>query len=123
MPLARVPETTDPLSPASPAPPTNGDRHWDTLLGFVILFGRFFMIIPVMALAGSLVKKKAAPIGAGSFPVTGATFITLLIGTVVIVGALTFFPVLALSPIVEHFLMHGIASRCFDRSGSNESEP
>jgi K+-transporting ATPase ATPase A chain len=87
--------------------PASGDRHWDTILGFVILFGRFFMIIPVLALAGSLVKKKAAPIGAGSFPVTGPTFVLLLMGTVIIVGALTFFPVLSLSPIVEHFLMTG----------------
>ena len=87
--------------------PASGDRHWDTILGLVILFGRFFMIIPVMALAGSLVKKKIAPIGIGSFPVTGGTFVLLLIGTVIIVGALTFFPVLALAPIVEHFLMNG----------------
>jgi K+-transporting ATPase ATPase A chain len=84
-----------------------GDRHWDTILGVVILFGRFFMIIPVMALAGSLVKKKATPANAGSFPVTGGTFVFLLIGTVIIVGALTFFPVLSLSPVVEHYLMTG----------------
>ena len=87
--------------------PANGDRHWDTVLGIVILFGRFFMIVPVMALAGSLVKKQAVPQSAGSFPVGGATFVVLLIGTVLIVGALTFFPVLALSPVVEHFLMTG----------------
>ncbi len=87
--------------------PTNGDRHWDTILGIVILFGRFFMIVPVLALAGSLVKKKAAPASVGSFPVTGPTFIVLLIGTVIIVGALTFFPVLSLSPIVEHYIMTG----------------
>ena len=64
------------------------------------------MIIPVLALAGPLVKKKVAPIGPGSFPVTGATFVVLLVSTVLIVGALTFFPALALGPIVEHFLMH-----------------
>ena len=87
--------------------PANGDRHWDTILGFVILFGRFFMIIPVMALAGSLVKKKAVPAGLGSFPVTGPTFVGLLAATVIIVGALTFVPVLSLSPIIEHFLMTG----------------
>ena len=85
--------------------PTNGDRHWDSVLGIVILCGRFFMIVPVMALAGSLVKKKAVVQGVGSFPVNGATFVVLLIGTIIIVGALTFLPVLALSPIVEHFLM------------------
>jgi K+-transporting ATPase ATPase A chain len=83
------------------------DRHWDTILGIVILFGRFFMIIPVLALAGSLVKKKATIANVGSFPVTGPTFVFLLIGTVIIVGALTFFPVLSLSPVVEHFLMTG----------------
>ena len=92
------------LSPCAP-PGNNGDRHWDTILGVVILFGRFFMIVPVMALAGSLVKKQAVATNAGSFPVHGGTFVVLLIGTVLIVGALTFFPVLALSPIVEHFLM------------------
>ena len=78
----------------------------NTLGGIVILFGRFFIIIPVLALAGALVEKKSVAVGAGSFPVTGVTFVVLLVSTVLIIGALTFFPVLALSPIVEHFLMH-----------------
>ncbi len=78
----------------------------NTILGFVILFGRYFPMIAVLALAGRLVRKKVAPIGPGNFPVSGGTFIVLLISTVLIVGALTFFPALALGPIVEHFLMH-----------------
>jgi K+-transporting ATPase ATPase A chain len=63
------------------------------------------MIIPIMAMAGSLAKKRLVPVGAGTFPVTGLTFIILLIGTVLLVGALNFLPALALGPIVEHFLM------------------
>ena len=81
-----------------------GDFKWDTALGLVILVGRFFMMIPVLALAGRLVGKRPVPQGVGSFPVTGVTFVVLLISTVLIVGALTFFPALALGPIVEHFL-------------------
>ena len=61
--------------------------------------------MPVLALAGSLARKKTVPLSAGSFPVSGVTFTLLLIGTVIIVGALTFFPALSLGPIVEHFLM------------------
>jgi len=75
-------------------------------LGFAMLLGRFFAIIPVIALAGSLARKKLVPAGPGTFPVTGPTFIILVIGTIVLVGALTFLPALALGPIVEHFLMH-----------------
>ena len=65
------------------------------------------MIVPIMALAGSLVQKKVSPPGAGTFPVSGATFTILLIGTVVLIGALNFLPALALGPIVEHFLTAG----------------
>ncbi len=61
--------------------------------------------MPVLALAGSLAVKKTIPQSAGSFPVSGLTFVLLLIGTVLIVGALTFFPAISLGPIVEHFLM------------------
>jgi K+-transporting ATPase ATPase A chain len=60
-----------------------------------------------MALAGNLAGKKLVPESAGSFPVSGLTFVILLVGTVLIVGALTFFPALAMSPIVEHFIMTG----------------
>lgn len=87
------------------ANPANGDPHYNVTLGIAMLLGRFLMIIPIMALAGSLVRKKIAPPSVGTFPVTGATFVVLLIGTVVIVGALNFLPALSLGPIVEHFLM------------------
>ncbi len=86
------------------ANPSSGDPHYNITLGFAMLIGRFLMIIPIMALAGSLVRKKISPPGAGTFPVSGGTFIVLLIGTVVLVGALNFLPALALGPIVEHFL-------------------
>ena len=83
------------------------EPHWDATLGVDMILGRFFMIVPILALAGSLAIKKRIPQSLGSFPVNGPTFVTLLVGTVVIVGALTFVPALALGPIVEHFLMHG----------------
>ena len=83
------------------------ELHWNTTLGFDMLLGRFFMIVPILALAGSLAAKKKIPASAGSFPVSGPTFVSLVIGTVIIVGALTFVPALSLGPIVEHFLMHG----------------
>jgi K+-transporting ATPase ATPase A chain len=89
---------------------TTNTPWYNTLGGLVILFGRFFIIVPVLALAGSLVQKKAQVLGTGGFPVTGPTFIILLVSTVLIIGALTFFPVLALSPIVEHFLMQTTAT-------------
>jgi K+-transporting ATPase ATPase A chain len=86
----------------------NGNTPWyNTTLGLAMLFGRFVMIVPILALAGSLARKKLIPAGGGSFPVTGVMFTLVLVGTVLIVGALTFLPVLALGPIVEHFLMMG----------------
>ncbi len=69
------------------------------------LLGRFFMIIPVLAIAGSLARKKTVPESAGTFPVTGGLFSGLLVSTILIVGALTFFPALSLGPILEHLLM------------------
>jgi K+-transporting ATPase ATPase A chain len=91
--------------------PTSGDfsgnPHWNVTLGLATLLGRFIMIVPIIALAGNLAKKKLVPTSAGTFPVSGLTFVVLLVGTVLIVGALTFLPALALGPIVEHFLMHG----------------
>jgi K+-transporting ATPase ATPase A chain len=77
---------------------------YNTTLGMAMLIGRFLMIVPIMALAGSLAQKKLVPASAGTFPVSGGTFVVLLIGTVLLVGALNFLPVLALGPIVEHFL-------------------
>jgi potassium-transporting ATPase potassium-binding subunit len=78
---------------------------YNTTLALAMLVGRFFVIIPVLALAGNLAGKKAAPASSGSFPVSGITFTLLVVGAVVLVGALTFLPVLSLSPVVEHFLM------------------
>ncbi len=89
------------------ANPANGDPHYNVTLAFAMLIGRFLMIVPIMALAGSLVQKKIAPPSAGTFPVSGATFTILLIGTVVLIGALNFLPALALGPIVEHFFTAG----------------
>jgi len=89
------------------AAPSNGDPHYDITLGLAMLIGRFGMIIPVMALAGSLARKKVVATGAGTFPVSGPIFVVLLIGTIMLVGALTFFPALSLGPILEHFLMWG----------------
>jgi len=84
----------------------SGNTPWYNLtLGLMMLIGRFLLIVPVLALAGSLGAKKTVPESAGSFPVSGVTFTLLLIGTVLIVGALTFFPAISLGPIVEHFLM------------------
>src|SRR5580692_8868198 len=78
---------------------------YNTTLAFVMLFGRFLMKIPVLALAGSLAGKKVAPPSAGTFPTNGAIFVVLLIGVILIVAALTFFPADALGPIVEHLAM------------------
>ena len=77
----------------------------NTTIGIAMLGGRFLMIVPILALAGSLVGKKVTPASAGTFPVHGGTFFILLIGTVLLIGALNFVPALALGPIVEHFLM------------------
>jgi K+-transporting ATPase ATPase A chain len=85
--------------------PTNGDPHYNVTLAFAMLVGRFGMIIPVMALAGSLGRKKFVATSAGTFPVSGTLFVILLIGTILLVGALTFLPALTLTPILEHFLM------------------
>src|SRR5271163_27961 len=78
---------------------------YNTTLAFVMLFGRFMMKIPVLALAGSLAGKRVAPPSAGTFPTNGAIFVVLLIGVILIVAALTFFPADALGPIVEHLAM------------------
>lgn len=78
---------------------------YNTTLGLAMLVGRFFMIVPIMALAGSLGAKQTLPPSPGTFPVGGATFTVLLVGIVILVGALNFLPALALGPIVEHFLM------------------
>ncbi len=86
----------------------NGDtRQWNTVLALAMFLGRFFMIVPVLALAGSFAKKKRVAASGGSFPVSGLVFAALLAGTVLIVGALTFLPALSLGPVIEHFMMTG----------------
>ena len=79
---------------------------FDLTLGLAMLFGRFLFMIPALAVAGSLASKKAVPTSAGTLPTHGLLFVGLLVATVIVIGALTFFPALSLGPIVEHFLMH-----------------
>jgi K+-transporting ATPase ATPase A chain len=85
----------------------NANTLWyNSTIGATMLFGRFFMVIPVLAIAGSLARKKYVPQSLGTFPVTTPLFTGLLISVILIVGALTFFPALSLGPILEHLLMH-----------------
>lgn len=85
----------------------SANTPWYNLtIGIAMLVGRFLIIIPMLAAAGSLASKKRIPVTSGTLPTHGPLFVGLLVGTVLIVGALTFFPALSLSPIVEHFLMH-----------------
>jgi K+-transporting ATPase ATPase A chain len=81
--------------------------QYNVTQSFDMLLGRFFMIVPLLAMGGHLAAKKIAPQSVGSFPVSGTTFTLLLIGTVIVVGALTFLPALAMGPIIEHFQMWG----------------
>lgn len=84
----------------------NANTLWyNATIGISMLFGRFFVILPALAIAGNLARKKAVPPSLGTFPVTTPLFAVLLVSVILIVGALTFFPVLSLGPIVEHFLM------------------
>ena len=80
--------------------------YWNTTLGISMLVGRFLMIVPLLAIAGSMVKKKRVTASAGTFPTDTPLFAGLLVGVIVIVGALTYFPGVSLGPVVEHFLMH-----------------
>ena len=73
--------------------------------GIAMLVGRFFVIIPAMAIAGSLAAKKTVPASSGTFPTNGGLFVGLLVGVILIIGGLTFFPALALGPVVEHLAM------------------
>jgi potassium-transporting ATPase potassium-binding subunit len=85
----------------------NANTLWfNSTLASAMLLGRFFAVIPVLAIAGSLAAKKHVPESLGTFPVTGPLFTVLLISVIVIVGALTFFPALSLGPILEHLLMN-----------------
>ena len=84
----------------------NANTLWYNITGgFTMLIGRFLMIIPMLAIAGNLAQKKYVPPSLGTFPVTTPLFTVLLIGVILIVGALTFFPALSLGPILEHLLM------------------
>jgi K+-transporting ATPase ATPase A chain len=78
---------------------------WNTTLGIGMMIGRFFVIVPVLAIAGSMAAKKTVPTSTGTFPTDGSLFVGLTIGVILIIGGLTFFPALALGPIVEHFAM------------------
>jgi len=84
----------------------NANTLWyNTSTAIAMLLGRFFVVIPILAIAGNLARKKTAPASLGTFPVTGPLFTILLVSTIVIVGALTFFPALSLGPILEHLVM------------------
>jgi K+-transporting ATPase ATPase A chain len=86
----------------------NANTHWwNVALGLAMLGGRFLMIVPILGIAGSMLNKKTVLPGPGTFPTNGPLFTALLVGVVVIVGALTYFPALSLGPIVEHFVAHG----------------
>jgi K+-transporting ATPase ATPase A chain len=85
----------------------NANTNWFNLsLAFNMLAGRFFMKIPMLALAGNLAQKKSVPPSSGTFPVNTTLFTVLLVSVVLIVGALTFFPALSLGPILEHLQLH-----------------
>jgi K+-transporting ATPase ATPase A chain len=84
---------------------TGGTYYYNTLFGLNMLVGRFAMMVPMLAVGGFLAERKIAPESAGTFPVTTPLFVVLLVSVILIVGALTFFPVLSLGPIVEHLLM------------------
>ncbi len=79
---------------------------YNLMMGFGMLIGRFGVIVPVMAIAGSMARKKITPVSFGTFRTDNWLFVILLISVILIVGGLTFFPPLALGPIVEHFLMN-----------------
>jgi K+-transporting ATPase ATPase A chain len=79
---------------------------YNTTIGFAMLIGRFVMIVPMMAVAGSLAAKKIVPPSAGTFPTHTPLFVGLLVGVILIMGGLTYFPALALGPVVEHFAMN-----------------
>jgi potassium-transporting ATPase potassium-binding subunit len=82
------------------------NTYWNTTMGFAMLIGRFLMIVPLLAIAGSMVRKQRVPVSLGTFPTYGSLWVGLLIGTIVIVGALTYFPALALGPIVEQLMLN-----------------
>jgi K+-transporting ATPase ATPase A chain len=88
--------------------PVNPTTQWwyNVMLGFDMLIGRLLMMVPVIALAGNLAQKKSVPPSPGTFPVNTALFAALLVGVILLLGALTFFPALSLGPILEHLQLH-----------------
>jgi potassium-transporting ATPase potassium-binding subunit len=86
---------------------TASGTFYATAIGLCMLIGRYWVIIPVLAIAGSLAKKKLVPIGVGTLPTHTPLFVGLLVGTIVLIGALTFIPALALGPVVEHLQLSG----------------
>jgi K+-transporting ATPase ATPase A chain len=85
----------------------SANTHWYNLsLAAAMLIGRFLMIVPMLAIAGNLARKKLVPPSPGTFPVHTPLFTVLLVGVILIVGALTFFPALSLGPLLEHLLLH-----------------
>jgi K+-transporting ATPase ATPase A chain len=78
---------------------------WNSTLGLAMFIGRFLMIVPMLAMAGSLAGKKIVPVSVGTFPTDGGLFVGLVIGVILITGGLTFLPALALGPVVEHLSM------------------
>jgi K+-transporting ATPase ATPase A chain len=98
--------TSQTANNGSPFAGLSGNTLFYNLAGAVAMFvGRFWMIVPAMAVAGSLAAKKTVAVSSGTFPTTGGLFVGLLVGVILIVGGLTFFPALALGPIVEHLAM------------------
>ena len=93
---------------------TGNTLFYNMTLALAMLVGRFFVIIPALAIAGSLAAKKTVPASAGTFPTDGGLFVGLLVGVILIVGGLTFFPALALGPVVEHLAM--LAGQSFSAS-------
>jgi potassium-transporting ATPase potassium-binding subunit len=87
---------------------TASQTFFATAGGVCMFVARYWIMIPVLAIAGSLARKKVVPVSAGTLPTDGPLFVVLLIGTVLLVGALTFVPALALGPIVEHLQLHGV---------------
>ena len=85
---------------------TGNTFFYNLTLASSMFVGRFFMIVPAMAIAGSLAAKKSHPASVGTFPTTGGLFVGLVVGVILIIGGLTFFPALALGPIVEHLAMN-----------------
>ena len=85
---------------------TGNTFFYNLTLASAMFVGRFFMIVPAMAIAGSLAAKKSIPPSMGTFPTTGGLFVGLVVGVILIMGGLTFFPALALGPIVEHLAMN-----------------